>query len=188
MYLLDPKDKFGGHLDGTYGSYNARRIFARVDTGKIGNTNLKGYISFSAADENSWRGPGSQKKLHGETKWVNEWGNGNRVSLAIVGNQSDSTLFPSMSLANWKKYGVNYTYQSKWDSNNPSANYYKLHQNPFTNIYASAPSTFRLTDNLTLTETTYFGYGNGNGGGEESESLSSEQYRTEENKCELKPN
>ncbi|GLP89916.1 TonB-dependent receptor [Gluconobacter frateurii] len=176
MYLLDPKDRFGGHIDGTYGSYNARRIFGRLDTGKIGNTNLKGYMSFSAADEKSWRGPGSQKKLHGETKWVNEWGNGNRISLAIVGNQSNSVLFPSMSLANWQKYGVHYAYQSKWDPKNPSANYYKLHQNPFTNIYASAPSTFHLTDNLTLTETPYFWYGNGNGGGAYSESLTSQQY------------
>ncbi|WP_415549753.1 TonB-dependent receptor [Gluconobacter oxydans] len=176
MYLLDPKDHFGGHLDGTYGNYNSRRIFGRMDTGKIGNTNLKGYVSFSAAHEDSWRGPGSQRKLHGETKWVNEWGQGNRISLAIVGNQSNSTLFPSMSLANWKKYGVNYTYTGKWNPSSPSTNYYKLHQNPFTNIYASAPSTFTLTDHLTLTETPYFWYGNGNGGGAYSESLSSQQY------------
>ncbi|EHH67522.1 TonB-dependent receptor [Gluconobacter morbifer] len=176
MYLLDPKNHFGGHLDGTYGSYNSRRIFGRIDTGRIGATNLKGYVSFSAAHEDSWRGPGAQRKLHGETKWVDEWGNGNRVSLVIVGNQSDSTLFPSMSAANWAKYGVNYTYAGKWDAKNPSANYYKLHQNPFTNIYASAPSTFHLTDNLTLTETPYFWYGNGNGGGAYNESLTSQQY------------
>ncbi|GAB6853982.1 TonB-dependent receptor [Asaia astilbis] len=176
MYLLDPKDHFGGHLDGTYGSYNARRIFGRVDTGRIGNTHLKGYISFSAAHEDSWRGPGAQKKLHGETKWVNEWGQGNRISLAIVGNQLNNTLFPSMSLANWKKLGTTYTYSGTWDPKNPSANYYKLRQNPFTNIYASAPSTFTLTDHLTLTETPYFWYGNGNGGGAYSESLSSQQY------------
>jgi len=176
MYLLDPAEHFGGHLDGTYGSYNSRRIFGRVDTGRIGNTHLKGYVSFSAAHEDSWRGPGAQKKLHGETKWVNEWGQGNRISLAIVGNQSDSTLFPSMSLANWQKYGTSYTYDSKWNPKSPSGNYYKLHQNPFTNIYASAPSTFTLTDHLTLTETPYFWYGNGNGGGAYSESLTSQQY------------
>ncbi|MCG4258966.1 hypothetical protein, partial [Acetobacter senegalensis] len=62
------------------------------------------------------------------------------------------------------------------DPKNPSSNYYQLHRNPFTNIYASAPSTFTLTDNLTLTETPYFWYGNGNGGGAYSESLTKQQY------------
>ncbi|CAP55105.1 putative TonB-dependent receptor [Gluconacetobacter diazotrophicus PA1 5] len=176
MYLIDPTDHFGGTVDGTYGNYNSRRIFGRVNTGFIGNTNLKGFVSFSAADEHSWRGPGDQSKLHGETKWVNAWGNGNVISFSLIGNQSESTLFPSMSLANWKKYGAYYTYDAKWNPKAPDANYYQLHRNPFTNIYASAPSTFTLTDNLTLTETPYFWYGNGNGGGAYNESLTSQQW------------
>lgn len=176
MYLMNPKDHLGGKVVGSYGNYNARRIFGRLDTGYIGHTNVKGFVSFSDAAEQSWRGPGGQNKLHGETKWVSAWGKGNVMSFSLVGNQSTGVLFPTTYMDTWKQKGIHNSYASKWDPKNPSSNYYQLHRNPFTNIYASAPSTFTLTDNLTLTETPYFWYGNGNGGGAYSEDLTSQQY------------
>ncbi|GBR24884.1 TonB-dependent receptor [Acetobacter orleanensis NRIC 0473] len=176
MYLLNPKDHLGGKLVASYGNYNARRIFGRLDTGYVGNTNVKGYVSFSDAAEQSWRGPGGQTKMHGETKWMSEWGKGNVVSFSLVGNQLTGVLFPTTNMATWQQKKIYNTYESKWDPKHPSGNYYELHRNPFTNIYASAPSTFTLTDNLTLTETPYFWYGNGNGGGAYNESLTSQQY------------
>ncbi|CEF41200.1 TonB-dependent receptor [Acetobacter senegalensis] len=176
MYLLDPKERLGGKIVGSYGNYNARRIFGRLDTGYVGHTNVRGYVSFSDAVEQSWRGPGGQNKLHGETKWVSEWGKGNKISFSLVGNQSTGVLFPTTYMDTWQQKGIHNAYASKWDPKNPSSNYYQLHRNPFTNIYASAPSTFTLTDNLTLTETPYFWYGNGNGGGAYSESLTKQQY------------
>lgn len=182
MYLLGPTDKFGGSVNMSYGSYDARRIFGRVDTGYVGATHLKGYFSFSDAAEDSWRGPGGQNKMHGETKWVNEWGQGNVISLTIVGNTGTSTLFPSTHMSNWLTEGIYNTYSGKWDAANPqssaNANYYELHRNPFTNIYASAPSTFTLTDHLKLTETPYFWYGDGNGGGAYSENIQNFQWGT----------
>ncbi|QHM92471.1 TonB-dependent receptor [Acetobacter pasteurianus] len=179
MYLRNPKDKLGGEIVGSYGNYNARRIFGRLDTGYVGNTNVKGFVSFSDATEHSWRGPGGQNKMHGETKWMSEWGQGNIVSFSLVGNQSTGVLFPTTYMDTWQQQGIHNAYESKWDPKNPSKNYYQLHRNPFTNIYASAPSTFTLTDHLTLTETPYFWYGNGNGGGAYNESLTSQQYGNE---------
>lgn len=181
MYLIDPKDKLGGHWDATYGNYDTKRMFGRFDTGRIGNTNLKGFMSFSYGQEQSWRGPSDahQTKYHGETKWVNAWGQGNVISFSLIGNQSESINFPSMSLANWAKYGPYYAYDGHWNPKSPDANYYKLHRNPFTNIYASAPSTFTLTDNLIFTDTPYFWYGNGNGGGAYNESLGAQQWGAE---------
>ncbi|MFT9025978.1 MAG: TonB-dependent receptor [Acetobacter indonesiensis] len=176
MYLLNPKERLGGKLVGSYGNYNARRIFGRLDTGYVGNTNVRGYVSFSDAVQESWRGPGGQNKMHGETKWVSAWGKGNVVSFSLVGNQSTGVMFPSTYMDTWKKTGIYNSYSSKWDPKHPDKNYYQLHRNPFTNIYASAPSTFTLTDNLTLTETPYFWYGNGNGGGAYSEDLTKQQY------------
>ncbi|WP_249198090.1 TonB-dependent receptor [Gluconobacter wancherniae] len=195
MYLRDPMTHFGGKVVGSYGTYNMRRIFGRVDTGYVGHTNLRGYMSFSEAAEDMWRGPGSSNKMHGETKWVNKWGDGNVVSLTIVGNHSTGVLFPSTRVTSaadmnamntGKGYNAmvnsmikNNVYDAKWDPNNPSGNYYQLHRNPFTNIYASAPSTFKLSDNITLTETPYFWYGNGNGGGAYSTKFQNYQYGSE---------
>lgn len=47
MYMIDPKNKMGGMVDITYGSFNATRGFLRFDTGRIGATNLRAYFSYS---------------------------------------------------------------------------------------------------------------------------------------------
>lgn len=190
MYMVDPAMKKGGSFDVSYGSYNATRGFLRLDTGKIGNTNLRGYFSGSYASEDRFNTDYTNRKLHAETKFVNDWGNGNRVSLAIIGNRLYNYLTRNVSMASWNQYGRGVKNASdpkglpntQWDSNfNPTASdagasYYKLHQNPFTNIYASAPSTFHLSDHLTLTETPYFWYGEGNGGSAYNTNLAKTQW------------
>lgn len=201
MYMIDPKKKMGGHVDMTYGSYNATRGFARFDTGYIGNTNMRAYFSYSQGRQDHWRGPGYENKKHGEMKIVNDWGDGNRVSLAVVGNNLQNNAYPSINMASWEKFGIgvdnqtnganavgttsasgdkpavsNTVYNRYYSNTSAGSNYYKLRSNPFTNIYASMPSTFKLTDHLTLTETPYFWYGYGNGGGGYYQDLSKMSY------------
>jgi iron complex outermembrane recepter protein len=203
MYMIDPKTKPGGLVDFSYGNRNTVRGFLRLDSGYIGKSNVRAYASFSDANEDPYRGSGQLKKLHGETKIVNEWGQGNRISLAIIGNQLDSQLTPSTNLQSWEKYGYGVTgkvitsqafgnktqvgalngsttntiYNTVYTGNTAAnSNYYRLHTNPFVNIYSSAPSTFTLTDHLVFTTTPYFWYGNGNGGGAYAETLTKFQY------------
>lgn len=191
MYMIDPKKTMGGHVDMTYGSYNATRGFARFDTGYIGNTNLRAYFSYSQARQDHWRGPGWENKKHGEMKIVNDWGDGNRISLAVVGNSLKNNAYPNVTKASWNKWGIGFDNpvgSSGLVSGDPpntvyerhyvkgDSNYYKMRPNPFTNIYASMPSTFKLTDHLVLTETPYFWYGYGNGGGAYSTNMSQMSY------------
>ncbi|MFT8807868.1 TonB-dependent receptor [Gluconobacter sp.] len=189
MYMIDPKMKKGGAFDVSYGSYAYTRGFLRLDTGKIGQTNLRAYFSGSYATEDAVHSMATNRKLHAEAKFVNDWGDGNRVSLAIVGNRLYNYLNRSVNMASWDAYGLgvkdkyvasyknaagttvsntvyNGVYKDPTGKTTANdADYYKFHQNPFTNIYASAPSTFKLTDHLVLTETPYFWYGSGSGGG-----------------------
>lgn len=203
MYMIDPKMKAGGAFDVSYGSYDYTRGFLRLDTGKIGHTNLRAYFSGSYATEDAVHSEATNRKLHAEGKIVNDWGDGNRVSLAIVGNRLYNYLNRSVNMASWDEYGLgvkdkyiapcsagatctrpngttfknntgatisNTVYNGVYKdpdgkTTKGDADYYKFHQNPFTNIYVSAPSTFKLTDHLTLTETPYFWYGSGSGGG-----------------------
>lgn len=187
MYMIDPAMKKGGAFDVSYGSYNATRGFLRLDTGTIGNTHLRAYVSGSYASEDRFNTSFTNRKLHAETKIVNDWGDGNRVSLAIVGNRLYNYKNVNPTLANWSRYGRgiqdhyvvgNTALNSTFDptASDGGASYYKLQQNPFTNIYASMPSTFRLTDTLTLTETPYFWYGEGNGGAAYKTNLASVQW------------
>ncbi|MBS1089784.1 TonB-dependent receptor [Gluconobacter wancherniae] len=195
MYMIDPKMKKGGAFDVSYGSYDYTRGFLRLDTGRIGHTNLRAYFSGSYVTEGVKNTDYTNSKLHAEAKFVNDWGQNNRVSLAIVGNRLYNYLSNSVNKQSWETYGrgVNGYVAPKtvngvsvqntvWNSTyNPNgsdkgASYYKLHQNPFTNIYASAPSHFTLTDNLTLTETPYFWYGDGSGGGAYNTNLENLSY------------
>ncbi len=197
MYMIDPTMKSGGRLGVSYGSYDYTRGFLRLDTGKIGNTNLRAYFSGSYATEGVNNSDATNRKLHAETKIVNDWGDGNRVSLAIVGNRLYNYLTPNVNKASWDAYGrgvkdryvapgrnaagqsiSNTVWNSSYDpsASDNGASYYKLHQNPFTNIYASAPSTFKLTDHLVLTETPYFWYGDGSGGSGRYTNLDSLNY------------
>ncbi|SAY46963.1 TonB dependent receptor [Komagataeibacter rhaeticus] len=189
MYMIDPKEKMGGRADFTYGSFNTVRGFARFDTGLMGNSGTRAYFSFSDTHEDEWRGPGNESKIHGEMKVVKEWGKDNRVSFVVVGNQLDNYGTPTTTMASWNKYGIgvmggpvsgsppNTVYNSIYTGNtSANTNYYKLHPNPFTNIYISAPSRFNLGHNMTLTETPYFWYGFGNGGGAYWENMNSMSY------------
>jgi len=195
MYMIDPNNKMGGMVDVTYGSFNATRGFLRFDTGKIGNTNLRSYFSYSQGRQDHWRGPGWDNKKHGEMKIVNDWGDGNRVSLAVVGNNIQNNAYPNVTKASWDKWGTGFTnpvggsglgpsdppntvYEANYytPAKAGSSNYYKTRPNPFTNIYASMPSTFRLNDHLVLTETPYFWYGYGNGGGAQYTDMSKFVY------------
>ncbi|MBB3175202.1 iron complex outermembrane receptor protein [Endobacter medicaginis] len=175
IYMRDPLMKAGGTASFSYGSKSATRGFIRLDTGLIGHTNLRGYGSYSYTSSLMWRGPGHDEKQHADLKFVNDWGQGNRVGLSFVYNMLNNNQFPSVSLANWKQYGwggLN-VYSNKWDgttntsstNKNSIANYIGVRVNPFINIYVSAPSTFTLTDHLSFTTAPYLWYGFGNGGG-----------------------
>lgn len=186
VYLKDPDLKAGGFADVSYGSYSFVRGLVRLESGLIGNTNLRAYASYSKSSDVHWRGPGTDDKQHAELKAVNDWGQNNRVSLAFVINQLDNNQYPSVSADSWHRYGyggnnpVGYTlpgntvYNHNYVKND--SNFYRVRVNPFTNIYSSAPSNFTLTDHLSFAVDPYLWYGYGNGGGAYPQSLDKIQF------------
>ena len=72
MYMIDPKMKAGGAFDVSYGSYDYTRGFLRLDTGKIGHTNLRAYFSGSYATEDAVHSEATNRKLHADGKIVND--------------------------------------------------------------------------------------------------------------------
>ena len=160
LTLDDPKARAGGLLDLSLGSYNERRIFARIDTGRIANTNLRAFVSASYNRADNWRGAGYDTRLHIDAKLLNEWGNGNRASLAISFNQADTSTYPSPTLSDWQTYGRGYNFDKTYTDGD--TNYWRLYRSPFRNLYASAPVHLVLGDTLAFDTTTYVQYGYGN--------------------------
>ncbi|WP_246331490.1 TonB-dependent receptor [Sphingomonas chungangi] len=160
LTLDDPKTKFGGLLDLSIGSYNERRVFARVDTGTIGSTGLRAFLSYSNNRADNWRGAGFDTRQHVDAKLLGEWGDGNRASIAVSFNDADNSIYPSPTLADWQAYGRTFNLDRHYTDGD--VNYWRLYRSPFRNVYVSAPVHLKLSDRLALDSTTYlqFGYGN----------------------------
>ena len=160
LHLDDPHRAFGVAVDGSLGSYNERRVFARVDSGEIGNTGLRAFVSYSNNRADNWRGAGYDVRQHVDAKIEKEWGNGNRASLAFSYNEAKTSTYRSPALADWQAYGRSFNYDSGYTSGDTA--YWRFYRSPFRNEYVSAPVHLALSDRLTLDSTLYlqFGYGN----------------------------
>ncbi|OAG78110.1 TonB-dependent receptor [Acetobacter malorum] len=82
---LNPSHRAGGFVDLGGGSYSYNKEFIRLDTGDIGNSGVRGYVSFSHTGyDNGARGPGGLLRYHVDSKFVKEWGDGNSISAIFL--------------------------------------------------------------------------------------------------------
>ena len=160
LTLDDPKERMGGLVNLSVGSFDERRVFARFDTGEIGNTGLKAFVSYSNNRADNWRGPGFDKRQHIDAKLLAEWGEGNRASLALSFNEAETSGYPAPTMADWRTSGRGFNYSANYTEGDTG--YWRLYRAPFRNLYASAPVHLNLGGGLALDSTTYlqFGYGN----------------------------
>ncbi|SER20529.1 TonB-dependent receptor [Sphingobium sp. YR768] len=160
LTLDDPKAEFGGLVNLSVGSYNERRAFVRLDTGKIGNSGLKAFLSYSKNRADNWRGAGYDKRQHIDAKILREWGDGNRASLAVSYNDAITSTYPSPSKADWQTYGRDYNFSERYNGGDTS--YWKLYRGPFRNLYFAAPIHLKLSDSLSFDSSAYAQFGHGN--------------------------
>ncbi|HLY58405.1 MAG TPA: TonB-dependent receptor [Stellaceae bacterium] len=160
VFLKNPGEAPGGLVDISYGSYNERRGFVRLDSGQIGETGLRAFVSYSKTDVDNWRGYGHDKKQHVDFKAEDDWGGGNSVSLSVSFNDAVTSGYPLATSAEWSQFGRALNYDRSYVFGD--ANYWKFYVNTFRNLYFSSPSRFRLGHDLTLDVTSYIqtGYGN----------------------------
>ncbi len=162
----DPLDKFGGLADYGYGTYKYNREFARIDTGLIGNTGIKAFVSISNQHDRAWRGSGVDDRLHTDWKFVKEWGDGNRIALVGAYQDAVQNSYTNPTLFQWDSLKESFNYTGTYITpQNPGGDpfYWKLNRNPYHNVELSGPSTFHITRNLELDVIPYFWHGYGNG-------------------------
>lgn len=160
LSLDDPAKKRGALVDLSLGSYRERRAFVRFDTGLIGNSGVRAFVSYSNNRADNWRGAGYDLRNHIDAKLLKEWGEGNRASLAISFNSAKTSAYPGPSLADWQTYGRGYNFDKTYTTGD--TNYWRFYRAPFRNIYLSAPVHLRFNDRLSLDTTTYLQWGYGN--------------------------
>ena len=160
LTLDNPTTEVGALVNLSLGSYKERRVFTRIDTGSIGASGPKAFISYSNNRANNWRGAGFDKRQHIDAKLLREWGNGNRASIALSYNDAITSTYPSPTLSEWQAQSRGFNFDPRYSPGN--INYWRLYRGPFRNLYASAPLHLVLSNLLTLDSTSYlqFGYGN----------------------------
>ncbi len=161
----NPEMEAGARFAYTSGSYNARRYFARYDTGEIfGNTTA--YVSLSDSFNNRWMGSGSNgntDRLHFEFKSVTELDNG-RITARASYNDAHEDNYQPISLAHFKRtprwdgLTTNWTGNPDIDQNFAEA-WSTLREN--TLVYVK--TEWYLSDSLELDVTPYLHLQNGRG-------------------------
>lgn len=152
---INPSHHMGGFADLAGGSYSFNKEFLRFDTGDIGNSGVRGFLSFSHTGyDNGARGPGGFMRYHLDTKFVKEWGDGNNISAIFSYNRQEATSWRAPTMAQWKQYGVGFSYDPNFTPGD--AGYYKLANQNLNQQLIVVPMNFTLTDRLKLHVTPYY--------------------------------
>lgn len=171
LSFRDPSTRAGGYADVSYGSYNTNRQFLRLETGQIGHTGIRGFVSYSHGYTDNWRGPGHDERQHIDFKFLREWGAGNRVSVLGTWNTMVASYYPPVDKADWQAEGPHGAANNLAATYNPNdaaggTDYWALYRQPERIFYVAAPARLTLADRLHLKLTPYaqWSYGNDPGG------------------------
>lgn len=178
MVTCAPKDEFGVRAAQSFGQLNYRRSFVRVDTGKVGPSNLKAFISYSKATADKFKGAGGADRDHVDmavevrpssdlflsASWLYNDALNNNIrtltnpQIAQYGRDFDfSTVVPQHLVA------VAGTAQTEAV---PTDGFYKFNINPFRNHLFTSKAEFKVNKDLMVSAEPYFWYGFGTGGGQ----------------------
>lgn len=163
--MHDPSHHFGGLIDASYGSFSLRRHFIRVETGEIGKTGVRGFVSFSHRVADEWRGVGGTQRYHVDMKFVKDWGRDNHAAFVMSYNDAQQYYLRAPTKAQWEAQGVNFNYNDTPFGSSPG-NYYKYYENRMKKFILGAPINMKFDHGLALDVTPYFTYswGYDNGG------------------------
>lgn len=165
-----PADKAGGVFDTSYGSYNTNRQFLRLESGDMAGTGVRGFVSYSHAATDNWRGPGRDERQHVDFKLLKTWGQYSQAALLGSWNQAIDSYYPQVTKEAWQADGVHgaNNLAARYDAGNDvgGTDYWRLSRQPERTLYLAAPLDLHLTRGLDLRLTPYAqgAYGNAPGG------------------------
>jgi iron complex outermembrane receptor protein len=164
MKFRDPSMTPGAFVNLSTGSDQYQSEFIRADSGVIGNTGVREFLSLSQTSAAFWHGPGVDTRTHADFKIIKDFGGGTETALSIAWNRQEFMLDRWPTLAQWNTYGLGWTYDAKYTPGD--TNYAALHESAFGNVALSAPTRVQIVPNLDLAITPYMfhGYGTSPGG------------------------
>ncbi|WP_373317496.1 TonB-dependent receptor [Neokomagataea tanensis] len=158
----DPGHKFGGMTDFSYGTNNMSREFLRLESGDIGRTGVRSYISFSHTHARSWMGAGSNERRHLDFGLRKDWDNGSFAKVFMSWNSEDFVIdrFPTASeFFTYKHTGQGYGRKAEFDKT--GNDYWKNNIDHWNQLFLTAPMHFVLNDKLQFDLRPYYNWGRG---------------------------
>ncbi|MFT3904773.1 MAG: TonB-dependent receptor [Steroidobacteraceae bacterium] len=153
----DPGDVMAGKVSGTVGRYDMLRTFASFDTGLIGSTGIKGYLSGARSEVGAFENPRYPlRQDRFETKFLKNWG-ANSINFAFrydYGMDHDTqnvALSLEPDYANSGQLNSSITGDSEAD-----AFWVGYWRNGRNSRLLSSTGKFELTDKLKLEVTPYY--------------------------------
>jgi iron complex outermembrane receptor protein len=163
MTIRDPDPEMGARVSGSIGSNRARRGFASIDTGYLGDSGLKAFGSFSKTEADTFIGFGRNKRSHIDFKMDKDWGGGSESSLFVAYSNTFNARIAPITQANFNIAKASgdfdqFTYAGTYPAAG-STNYWKSNTLLRRTLYLSFNNKIALNDDLTLQVTPYFHYG-----------------------------
>jgi iron complex outermembrane receptor protein len=159
----------------TIGQLAMHKTFVRYDTGLFSDKRSKGFISYSNAEADKWKGTGKAHREHVDAGFSYEWDRFNYIAATLLWNEAMNNSINNLLLSEIKANGYNYDTTAVFPGHaTPGAGaqtdpnavppYYGLYNNPFKNGIFSATAKFRLAEGTDIKVVPYYWYGFGNGG------------------------
>lgn len=118
---ITPSAKRGGAMDFSYGTNNMSREFIRLQSGYIGHSGVRAYVSFSNTHSRQWMGGGINQREHVDFGLQKDFNNGSYIKLFTSWNNSMFTIDNYATAAqfyNYKHTGEGFNRTASW---NPTA-------------------------------------------------------------------
>nr|WP_246376328.1 TonB-dependent receptor [Gluconacetobacter aggeris] len=152
--------KFGGLMDFSYGTNNLSREFLRLESGEIGNSGVRSYLSFSNTHSRSWMGSGINERHHLDFGIQKDWQNGSTAKVFVSWNNENFTIdnYPTAD----QFYRYKHTGQGWGRSDNPrNDNYWQNSKDHWNQVFLTAPLHLVLPARFSLDLQPYFSFGQG---------------------------
>lgn len=178
MVTCAPTDKHGFHFAQSFGDLNFRRTFMRVNTGLIGESGLKAFVSYSKSKVDKFKGPGGADRDHVDVGVEMRPNSDVFLSTSLLYNRAITNNIRQLTLPQINALGrgvdlgsavpqhltpVNGTAQLETA---PADGYYQFNINPFKNYLWTGKAEWKASKALTLSAEPYYWYAYGTGGGQ----------------------
>jgi iron complex outermembrane recepter protein len=150
----------GGLMDFSYGTNNLSREFMRLETGDIGNSGVRAYLSFSNTHARDWMGGGINDRHHLDFSVQKDWDNGSTARVFMSWNNENFTIDNYPTAQEFSLY--KHTGQG-WGRTNDhtSDNYWQNSKDHWNQVFLTAPLHLVLPARVTFDLQPYFSFGQG---------------------------